>query len=70
MGVFLAAIVSPAALCLAVIRGEISERLLRFTLLAFAVATAALVVILASIIAWGSVCLPLILNCSWETTAF
>lgn len=53
-GVFLlAAIISPAALCLAVIRSEISARLLRFTLLAFALATGAMVVILASIVAWG-----------------
>jgi hypothetical protein len=49
----LAAIGSPAALCLAVIQSEISERLLRFTLLAFALATCAMVVILASTLVWG-----------------
>jgi len=38
---------------LAVIQSEISERLLRFTLLAFALATCAMVVILISTVLWG-----------------
>jgi hypothetical protein len=48
-----AALVSPAALCLAVVRSEISEKLLRFTLLPFALGAFSMVVILASIVIWG-----------------
>ncbi len=48
-----AAIVSPAALCLAVVRSEIPEKLLRFALLAFAVATIAMTLILAATVIWG-----------------
>jgi hypothetical protein len=48
-----AALVSPAALCLAVVRSEISEKLLRFTLRAFAVGTLSMVVILVATITWG-----------------
>jgi hypothetical protein len=48
-----AALVSPAALCLAVVRSEISEKLLRFTLLAFALGTFSMVVILVATILWG-----------------
>lgn len=48
-----AALVSPAALCLAVVRSEISEKLLRFTLLAFALGALSMVVILVATITWG-----------------
>jgi hypothetical protein len=48
-----AAIVSPAALCFAVVRSEISEKLLRFTLLAFALGTFSMVVILVATVTWG-----------------
>lgn len=48
-----AALVSPAALCLAVVHSEISEKLLHFTLLAFALGTFSMVVILAATITWG-----------------
>ncbi|HEY1348686.1 MAG TPA: hypothetical protein VGF67_03565 [Ktedonobacteraceae bacterium] len=67
---FLAAIVSPAALCLAVIRSEVSEKLLRFTLLTFALATGVMVVILVSIVAWGLGLRPCMPNCLQATTAF
>lgn len=53
-GMFLAAaIVSPAALCVAVVRSEIPEKLLRFTLLAFALGTFSMVVILVATVIWG-----------------
>ena len=48
-----AALVSPAALCLAVVRSEVSEKLLRFTLLAFALGTLSMMVILVAIVTWG-----------------
>lgn len=48
-----AAIVSPAALCLAVIHSEIPEKFLRFALLAFMVATLAMALILTATIIWG-----------------
>ena len=48
-----AALVSPAALCLAVLRSEISEKLLRFTLRAFALGTFSMVVILGATVTWG-----------------
>ncbi len=48
-----AALVSPAALCLSVVRSEIPEKFLRFTLQAFALGTLSMVVILVATIIWG-----------------
>lgn len=54
VGVFIAAaIVSPAALCFAVVRSEISEKLLRFALLPFALAALSMLLVLAATIIWG-----------------
>ena len=48
-----AAIASAGALCVAVARSEISEKLLRFALLPSVLATISMVLMLAAIIVWG-----------------
>ncbi|MGH2478208.1 MAG: hypothetical protein ACRDHW_00915 [Ktedonobacteraceae bacterium] len=48
-----AAIVSPAAVCFAVVRSEVSEKALRFALLPFTLAIISMVLILAATIIWG-----------------
>ncbi|MBV9614545.1 MAG: hypothetical protein JO031_03710 [Ktedonobacteraceae bacterium] len=48
-----AAIASPSAICFAVIRSEIPEKLLRFALFPFALGTLSMALVLAAIIVWG-----------------
>jgi hypothetical protein len=48
-----AAIVSTGAVCFAVVRSEISEKLLRFAVLPFILATISMALILAATIIWG-----------------
>lgn len=54
LGVFIvASIASPAAVCFAVIRSEIPEKLLRFALLPFMLATLSMLLMLIATVIWG-----------------